>query len=238
MKKNVLIAIYSVLIISSQLLIAECPPSGTGSWSGGMVGIEVKDPVGGIFGEYATVNYEYRNSGTTGGNQLQFKIDWSTLTNGISGLIKENSVKKMLIYNILKQMVPQNGQPYSVYYYFQSNCYSQSEVTFDLSTSSALDCCDADFSNPESAITEVINGVTHRVISINKKLICGTKCCARVYTCEWNYDSVYNHYTFSITSEVTQQISQGCESVTTYLDCNGNPLPCDDGGCINPDIEF
>jgi len=98
MKKVTFITILTILIISNNILLAECPPTGSGNWTDQLSTLHFEDNTGGTFSENATVNFQHRSVGTTGGQQIQLKIDWSTLNNGVNINEKTGFGSNIIIY--------------------------------------------------------------------------------------------------------------------------------------------
>ncbi|MEI6089460.1 MAG: hypothetical protein WCR42_03320 [bacterium] len=182
------------------------------------------------------VDYKTGIVNTPSGNNRGVIIDWSTFNNQIP-ILRTTTIKKLLELDIVSKLIPQTPPDLShtVYVYYESECKTTVSLWLNLVETPLEDCCDDGFPDPESAVNKELNAHTYRSKEITKQVSCGAKCCARVYTAYWHFDDMDHRYHFVLDDLTTVSITD-CNSTTTFLDCDGNPLPCN-SNCYDPNYE-
>jgi hypothetical protein len=185
---------------------------------------------------YAEVDYKTGVVVDQSGSHSAVSIDWSTLDNHIP-VLKIRAIKRMMELDIVSNLIQKTMFDFvqTVYVYYESECNTTVSLWLNLVQLPQFECCDENFPDPEAAVQKYHDGQIYRSKEITKEVSCGTKCCARVYTGYWHFNNLDNNYHFILDSRNTVSITD-CNTTVTYLDCEGNPIPCS-SSCYDPNFE-
>jgi hypothetical protein len=156
----------------------------------------------------------------------------------MSLVISNDVLKKILTEEAVKKAVPCNSAIENtisvVAVYYTSNCYATYTTWIKLDRSIDTDCCEAgsDITAAE-ALMATHGGVT--VFPFTNTVVCGTKCCAKIYSVKCSYDNIAQNYLTIILSSIHTSVTN-CSGSTGYYYCNTNPpvpIPCEEGNCGN-----
>lgn len=163
------------------------------------------------------------------------KVDWNTFSKNNSPSISYDTWKKILTFDIIKRVVNyqsfEPGTIFNVEFYYTRECTTKAQIVLNLDVQESVYCCPGN-SPVVNEIREIHEGqITHKVYSIYKDVICGYKCCKKVYVCKVIYDPVYNIKDIQINS-ITPYSVTSCSGPSNNIDCiTGLPTPCIDGTC-------
>lgn len=162
--------IFLLAIVSSLNLFSDDCPDGSEPWTSDNI-----DHTFHRYGPLGSVDYKYR----TVGNEIQLDIDWATLVDHNSW--GESLLKKILLREIIDEMITGADGFYNVAFYYETPCKATVKTAVKVEKSFTPYCCDEG-----ATMTNEIFDYGHQyfIRNVKKTVFCGYKCCKKVYEVE------------------------------------------------------
>jgi len=168
---KVLILIMCFVSFDNAFSQVDCPPSSS-EWTREDVSHSYKH-----YSSLSNVSFDYN---TNVDNTVNLKMDWSTLAIPMSMLPAE-FFKKKLLYLAIEMLIGGENNSFNsaliVYVYDISRCYSDAKITYLLSRTSFIECCDEGHELDDRIIERYHNGEYRKLNEQTSKVMCGHKCC-------------------------------------------------------------
>lgn len=168
---------------------------------------------------------------------------WERIVNGRKEIIfDENSVvgyifSKSTTLDLLKMMVIKSSEncPFQgikeVAVLYKTNCYVTLQCEVEVENNWTLDCVDTDYTG--SGCQRYIRN-NKSYVRYTRNQSCGVKCCEKVFQLECKGELYQYSKPIATIVGVYSNTYPNSICITdgnNYIDCNGQPIPCNEGQC-------